>query len=117
MARGKLPFSPWVRAGDFIFVSGQTGFDPETGAIGDSIEEQTRQALANIEHLLKEAGGRMDQIVKTTVFLSDIKLFNRMNEAYLAFFSGRLPARSTIQAALANPKMLVEIEAVAYLGR
>ncbi len=114
-AERKRPFSPWRKAGDLIFVSGQTGFDPETRTIGDTIEEQTRQTLVNVERVLKEAGTRMNQIIKTTVFLSDIKLFQQMNAVYITFFPGEPPARSTVQAALSSPKMLVEIEAIAYV--
>lgn len=112
------PFSPWIRAGDFVFVSGQTGFDQESKTIADSIEEQTKQTLKNIESILRDAGTRMDQVVKTTVFLSDIKLFQQMSQVYVSFFPGKRPARTTVEARNDNdPKMLIEIDAIAYCGK
>lgn len=110
------PYSPWVRTGDFVFVSGQTGFDHESNTIAGSIEEQTKQTLKNVEGVLRDAGARMDQVVKTTVFLNDIRMFQQMSQVYVSFFPGRRPARTTVEARLSDPRMLVEIEAIAYCG-
>jgi 2-iminobutanoate/2-iminopropanoate deaminase len=110
-----LPFSPAVSFGPFVFISGIVGRDHATGEIakGD-IEGQTRQAMENIRHQLELAGSSMESVLKITVFLTDIKLFPRMNDAYCSFFSGDFPARTTVQVvAVPDPEALVEIEAVA----
>ena len=110
------PYSPGIRCGQFLFVSGQGPFDPQSGQVpGDSIEAQTRQTLENVRAIL--AGGTdLAHVVKTTVILTDVSLFGRMNEIYKQYFAEPYPARVTYGAALANPRMLVEIDAVAYLG-
>jgi 2-iminobutanoate/2-iminopropanoate deaminase len=109
------PFSPYVTAGDFIFISGQVAADPETGKLieGD-IKAQTAQALKNIERVLKDAGSGPQQVVKTTVFLKNIEDFASMNEVYIQFFQGKKPARSTVAVAGLVLGALVEIEAVVY---
>ena len=110
----KGPYSLWVKAEDFIFVSGQGPVDPETGQafLGD-IAEQTRMTLANIEGILEDAGAKMSDVVKTTVFLTDIGNFSRMNEVYAQAFGAVKPARTTVQAAALPLGIGVEIEAVA----
>ena len=110
-----LPFSPAIRANGFVFVSGQVAQNPETGALvgaGD-IRAQTRQALSNVRRVLEAAGSGMDKLVKVTVFLTDIGEFAAMNEAYRELVPEPYPARSTVEAELARPEFLVEIEAVA----
>ena len=110
----KGPYSPWVKAGGFIYVSGQGPIDPETGEVylGD-IAEQTRMTLANVEAILNDAGAALSEVVKTTVFLTDIGDFTRMNEVYAEVFGEVRPARSTVQAAALPLGISVEIEAVA----
>jgi len=110
----KGPYSLWVRTGGFIFVSGQGPIDPETGEayLGD-IAEQTRMTLANVEAILNDAGATLSAVVKTTVFLTDIGDFARMNEVYAEVFGEVRPARSTVQAAALPLGISVEIEAVA----
>jgi 2-iminobutanoate/2-iminopropanoate deaminase len=110
-----LPFSPAIRANGFVFVSGQVAQDPETGGLVGSgdVRAQTRQALANVGRILESAGSGMDKLVKMTVFLSDIGEFAAMNEVYREVVPEPHPARSTVEAALARPEFLVEIEAVA----
>jgi len=108
------PYSVGIKSGQFVFASGQLGIDPKTGEIVQGgIQAETRQALKNLGAVLAEAGLSMENIVKTTVFLNDIKNFTRMNEVYAEFFSGNYPARSAVQAAALPKGGLVEIEAIA----
>ena len=116
-AAAALPFSPMVKAGNFIFVSGNIGIDPATGQLaGAEIAAQTAQALKNIEALLKTSGSGMNEVVKTTVFLKNIEDYAKMNEVYAGFFSGQKPARSTVQVAGLVRGALIEIEAIALPG-
>lgn len=111
------PYSQGYRAGDFIFVSGQGPLNPQTGKIqGDTIEEQTRQTLENIKAILEADGASMEDVVKVSVLLTDLANFKPMNEVYKTFFSEPFPARITYGAGLALPNMLVEIDAIAYVG-
>ncbi|MFN3622363.1 MAG: RidA family protein [Nitrososphaerales archaeon] len=109
------PYSQAVRAGDFIYVAGQGGVDPSTGKFVDGgVEEQTRQTLKNIEAILKAAGSSLDDVVKVSVFLRDVKDFQTMNKVYSEFFKKPPPARTTVGVSFVAPEMLVEIDAVAY---
>ncbi len=108
-----LPFSKAYRAGDFVFVSGQVGFDEAGRLVEGGIEDQTRQVMRNIETVLGEAGCTLADIVKVTVWLDDARDFGRFNATYAEFFPGDAPARSTVRAALMIDAK-VEIEAVAY---
>ena len=105
------PYSPAVRAGDFIFVSGQV-----PGETGD-IAHETRQVLENLKRILEGCGAGMSDVVKTLVFLADGKDFAAMNQVYAEFFGNDKPARSTVVAAFAIPNIKVEIEAIAYRPR
>lgn len=109
------PYSPAVRFGDLIFVSGAVPVDPVTGeTVAGGIEEQTRRTLLNIELTLLAAGSSLDRLIKTTVFLTDSKLAPLMNESYAEVLAGHMPARSTVQVGpLARPEFLIEIEAIA----
>lgn len=112
------PISQGHRAGDFIFVSGQGPFDPKTRKIrGNTIEEQTRHTLENIRAILKAAGADMRDVVKVSVILTDVNNFASMNEVYRTFFSEPFPARKCYGAQLNVPGMLVEIDAIAYVGK
>jgi len=115
--KSDLPFSQGFRVGDFVFTSGQVGTNPETGDVADEVAEQTRQTLANVETILNEAGCSRRDVVKATVFLTDIRDYAEMNKAYSAFFSPSYPARSCVEAKLATPKYRVEIEVIAYKPR
>jgi len=112
------PYSQGWRAGDFIFTAGQGPLDPQTRKIqGSTIEEQTRRTLENIKAILKANGADMDDVVKVTVILTDPANFKAMNEVYKTFFPEPFPARTTFGGQLVLPGMLVEIEAVAYVGK
>ena len=110
----KYPFSPAIRAGDYIFVSGQPGFIGAGGKEVKGIGAQTRQCLENIKRVLEAAGSSLNDVVKVTVFLGNAGHFAQMNEAYQSYFPKDYPARSTIVTSMAIPNMLVEIECIAY---
>ena len=109
------PYSQGIRAGEFVFVSGQLGLKPDQAEIGGSIEEQTEQIFANLAAILAEAGTGLDRLVKTTVFLTDLGDFDGMNEAYARHVGGSPPARSTVEVAALPSGAKVEIEAIAGL--
>jgi 2-iminobutanoate/2-iminopropanoate deaminase len=109
------PYSQAIRAGEFIFVSGQLGLKPDQAEIGGSIEEQTEQIFANLAAILAEAGTGLDRLVKTTVFLTDLGDFAGMNEVYARHVGGSPPARSTVEVAALPSGAKVEIEAIAGL--
>jgi 2-iminobutanoate/2-iminopropanoate deaminase len=108
------PYSQAVRAGNLVFASGQIPIDPATGQfVSGGVAEQTEQVLKNLTAVFEAAGVRMDQIVKTTVFLADMDDFTSMNEVYGRFFGEAPPARATVQAARLPRDARVEIEAIA----
>ena len=108
------PYSQAVKVGSLLFLSGQLGIDPATGAITGDVAAQTKQALTNAKAILEAAGSTMDKVVKTTVFLSDIGNFAAMNGVYGTFFTeGSYPARSAFEVAALPKGGLVEIELVA----
>jgi len=110
------PYSQAVRAGNFVFASGQIPIDPATGEfVPGGIAEQTEQVLKNLTALFGAAGVGLNQIVKTTVFLADMNDFTAMNEVYGKFFSEAPPARATVQAARLPRDAKVEIEAIAVV--
>jgi 2-iminobutanoate/2-iminopropanoate deaminase len=111
------PYSQAIRAGSFVFCSGQIPTDPATGEfVAGGIAEQTEQVLKNLAAVLEAAGSSLDRIVKTTVFLADMKEFSGMNEVYAKFFKGAPPARATVAAAGLPRDARVEIEAVALVS-
>ena len=108
------PYSQAVAAGGLLFVSGQIPLDAASGALVEgAIEAQTEQVLKNILAILKEAKMGPENVVKTTVFLSDLADFPRMNEVYERFLGKEPPARSTVQAAGLPRGVKVEIDAIA----
>ena len=108
------PYSQAVIVGDLLITSGQIPIDPATGAFPEGIEAQTRQSLTNVKAILAEAGLTMKNVVKTTVFLSDMNNFAAMNGVYATFFeAGSYPARSAVEAARLPKDALVEIEVIA----
>lgn len=112
-AAGGPPYSGLVIAEPFVFVSGQVGRDPKDGTVPAGVKAQTRTVLANIEAKLSKARCGLKDVVKATVFLADIRDFEEMNEVYRGAFAPDFPARSTVEAKLARPELLVEIEVVA----
>ena len=109
------PYSQATKAGSLVFVSGQLPIDPATGAFPATIEEQTRQSLENCKAVLAAAGAAMENVIKTTVFLSDMNNFAAMNGVYATFFEGACPARSAVEVARLPKDALVEIECIAVL--
>ena len=108
------PFSAAVRAGDLLFLSGQVALDPATGKlVGGDIGAQTEQIFANISAVLEAAGKSFDDVMKTTVYLADMKDFGAMNTVYARHFQTPYPARTTIQVAGLPLGAAVEIEVVA----
>jgi len=109
------PYSQAIVLGDLVFASGQIPLDPETGQrIGDDIEAQVQQVLANLAAVLEAAGSGLDNVLKTTVFLTDLTLFPKVNALYAeAFTADPAPARSTIEVSALPLGALVEIEAIA----
>ncbi len=110
------PYSQAIKVGNLVFASGQVPIVPATGEfVEGGIQEQTRQALTNAQAILEEAGTSLKNVVKTTVFLSDMANFTAMNEVYAEFFTQPYPARSAV-AVKALPKgALVEVECIAEL--
>lgn len=110
------PYSQGVRVGNMLFISGQGSVNAISGEfINDDVKKATKQVLDNIKAILEEAGGTLDNVVKTTIFLKDMNDFVSVNEVYGSYFTQKLPARSTIEAARLPKDMLVEIEAIAIL--
>ena len=108
------PYSPALRVGQWLFLSGQVPFDPATGQlINGDIATQTRRVLQNIGTLLEASGLTHDAVVRTTVFLADMNDFAAMNGAYAEFFSEPYPARSTVQAARLPRDARIEIDVIA----
>ena len=108
------PYSPAIRAGGFVFVSGQGPLQLETGQpLRGPIADQVHQTLRNLRLLLESAGSTMDKVVKTTIFLRDLGDFRTVNEIYAGYFGAVPPARTTIQAADLPLGIDVEIEAIA----
>jgi len=110
------PYSPAVRAGNLLFISGQLGLDPETKKPFDDFDAQVEGVFTGLKSLLEAAGGSLDNVVKTTVFLADLGQFAALNVIYARHFSGDVkPARSTFQVAALPAGAAVEIEAIAVL--
>jgi 2-iminobutanoate/2-iminopropanoate deaminase len=108
------PYSQAVRASGFVFISGQIPVDPDTGQIvsGD-IEAQARQVLENLSAILVAAGSGLEKVVKTTVFLTNLDDFQKLNRVYEEYFRNAKPARATVQVARLPKEVLLEIEAIA----
>ena len=116
-AVGGSPYTPAVKIGTTVYISGQLGLDPATGKPFDSFDAQVEGAIAGLKNLCEAAGGSLDSVVKTTVFLSDLAQFSALNTIYARHFTGAVrPARSTFQVAALPLGAAVEIEAVAVIG-
>ena len=109
-------YSQAVRAGGIIFTAGQLALDPATGKmVGETIEEQTLRVLDNLKDVIEAAGSNLDKVVKTTVFITDLAQFAKMNAVYAEYFRAAPPARSTLPMAALPLGGLVEIECVALV--
>ena len=112
------PYSPAVRAGDWLALAGQVGIDPATGKLADGgVAEETRQAMANVAAVLGDCGASLGDVAKTTVFLVDMGDFPVMNEVYADAFAGHRPARSAVAVAALPLGARVEVEVWAYVPR
>ncbi len=111
------PYSQGVTIGRFMFLSGQIPIDPMTGEmIEGGVAEQTRRVLENLSHVLAERGATMNDVVKTTVYMTGLESFGEMNEVYAGFFAEPYPARATVGVAALPKGALVEIDVVAVVG-
>ena len=110
------PYSQAIVSGGFIYCSGQIGIDPKTNELVAGFEEQTKQVLNNLSEVLKAGSSSLDYVVKTTVYLADIKDYGTMNEIYGQFFSEHKPARAAFAVAHLPKDALIEIEVVAEVG-
>jgi 2-iminobutanoate/2-iminopropanoate deaminase len=111
------PYSQAIRAGDFLFVSGQIPIDPATGLVVEAdIRAQTRRVLENVSAVVAAGGASLGHVVKTTVYLVDMNDFPAMNEVYATFFGAPAPARATVQVGRLPKDVRVEIDAVVHLG-
>ena len=110
------PYSQAVKAGGLLFISGQIPLDPATGEVVEAtIQAQATRALNNLKAILEQAGGSLDNVVKTTVFLKNMDDFAEMNRIYQSFFQTDCPARSAVQVAKLPKDVMVEVEAIAAL--
>jgi len=107
------PYSQAIDTGTFVYASGQIPINPETGKIPEGIKDQTKQSLANVKAILAAAGLGVENVVKTTVFLSDMDNFTPMNEVYGQVFTEPYPARSAVAVKTLPKNVLVEIEVIA----
>ncbi len=113
----RVPLSHGVKVGNLVYVSGTTPFKPGTREMAPDFEGQMRQVMENIRVILEDAGSSFDRVVKVNVILTDIGNFKAMNAIYRTYFNeGNYPARTTIEAKLATPGMMLEIECVAEAG-
>lgn len=112
------PYAQAIKAGDFVFCSGQIALDPVTGAmVSAGIEAETRQVLANLTAVLETAGVSWNEVVKTTIYLVDLGHFSAVNRIYAEVVGGTPPARATVQVAALPRGALVEIDAIAHLEK
>ncbi|NMN38393.1 RidA family protein [Pedobacter sp. SG918] len=111
------PYSQAVQAGNFLFVSGQVAINPESGELNISnIEEETHQVMRNLKAVLLEAGLTFNNVVKSTIFLSDMGTFAQVNEVYGQYFTADFPARETVQVSVLPKNVNVEISVIAIVG-
>ncbi len=109
------PYSQGIKAGDYVFISGQIAIEPNSGSLikGD-IEGQTEQVIKNMQEILAEAGLSLEHVVKTTLFLKDLSNFEKVNNVYKRYFSSTPPARSTVEVSRLPKDVEIEIDAIAY---
>ena len=111
------PYSQAVRVGKWIFTAGQIPIEPKTGnMVSGHIKEKTRQVMENIKAILEAGGAKMDDVVKSTIYMTNLQDFSAVNEVYGEYFKEPYPARSTVQAAALPKGVSIEIDVVAYTG-
>jgi 2-iminobutanoate/2-iminopropanoate deaminase len=111
------PYSQAIRAGQFLFVSGQVPIDPVSGQmVAGTIADQTRRVFENVGAILTAGGASFQHVVRTTVYLADLGDFSAMNDVYATFFTSPQPARSTIQASRLPRDARIEVDVIAFLG-
>jgi 2-iminobutanoate/2-iminopropanoate deaminase len=111
------PYSQAVRAGSMLFISGQIPLDPATGEVVDGdIAAQTKRVMDSLDAILRAAGADFSQVVRTTIFLTDLRNFGQVNEVYGSYFGDPQPSRATLQVAALPKGVGVEIDAIAHLG-
>ena len=116
--RPTYPYSPGTKAGNMVYTAGQVAWDNTGKVIGiNDIRAQTKQTLSNVFSVLKEGGADINDVVKCNVYLKNMNDFQIMNEEFAKLFSNNPPARTTVQTPMAEPEMLVEIEAIAYIEK
>jgi len=112
------PYNQAVRAGDWLFISGQVAIDPATGNLKmDTIQEETTLVMQNLQAILTEAGATFSNVVKTTIYLSDMALFAQVNEVYGSYFTADYPARETVAVKGLPKNVNVEISMIAVMGK
>ncbi|WP_212822696.1 RidA family protein [Catellatospora sp. TT07R-123] len=117
IASSAAPLSHGIRAGDYVFISGQIPIRPDGVIVLGDFEEEVRTVLDNVRAVCRAAGGDLSDVCKVNAFLVNAALFDRFNAVYREYFTDPFPARSTVLASLANPDLRVEVEAIAYLPR
>lgn len=116
-AKALGPYSAGIAIDSFVFLSGQLGIDQNGDLVSDNVVEQTKQAFVNIKNLLESQGLTYSDIIKTTVFLSNIEDFGKVNEEYGKYFDNAYPARSCFEVACLPKNAKVEIECIAWRGK
>ncbi len=111
------PYSPAIRAGDFLFISGQVPIDSRGELVRGDVRDQTRQAMENLKRVLEAAGASLKDLVKVTIYLVDMNEFAAVNEVYGNYFDLEPPARACVAVRELPKGARVEIEAIAYLGK
>lgn len=110
------PYIHATESNKIIFTSGQIGLDPKTNKLVDGFENQTQQAMINLQNVLKTADSDFDHVLKTTIYLADINDFNKINDIYQKYFNDSYPARTAFEVANLPMNALVEIEAIAEIN-
>lgn len=109
------PYSQAIVSGNTLFCSGQIPLNPQTGEIPEGVEAQAEQALTNVKNLIESAGGKIDNVIKTTVFIKNMDDFCKINEIYAKYFTEPFPARSCVEVARLPKDVLLEVEAIVEL--
>ena len=112
------PYSQAIKAGDFLFASGQIAINPEKGKlVGGGVVGQAEQCMKNVGAILEAAGVSYDDVIKTTVYITNMNFFGAVNEVYAKYFNNTLPARSSVEIGKLPKDALVEVEVIAYVGK